>query len=88
MNEREPDHWLVKPGTIRLLKFVSIGVLIVTVLLQLVIKIKGYFGVDDWTGFGAVFGFSCCLAMVLIAKALGFVLKRNDDYYLRDEADD
>ena len=88
MNEREPDHWLVRPGTIRWIWRISIAVLAITVLLQLVIKIKGYFGADGWLGFGAVFGFLSCLAMVLVAKGLGFVLKRDDDYYLKDLADD
>ena len=88
MNEREPDHWLVRPETIRWIWRVSLAVLAITVLLQLVIKIKGYFGVDGWLGFGAAFGFLSCLAMVLVAKGLGFLLKRDEDYYRRDLADD
>ena len=88
MNEREPDHWLVRPETIRWIWRVSLAVLAITVLLQLVIKIKGYFGVDGWLGFGAAFGFLSCLAMVLVAKGLGFLLKRDEDYYRRDPADD
>ena len=88
MSDREPDHWLVRPDTIRWIWRVSIAVLVLTVLLELVIKIKGYFGVDDWLGFGAAFGFLSCLAMVLVAKALGFVLKRDEDYYREESADD
>ena len=88
MNEREPDHWLVRPGTIRWIWRISIAVLAITVLLQLVVKIKGYFGPDGWLGFGAAFGFLSCLAMVLVAKGLGVVLKRGDDYYVKDLADD
>ena len=88
MNERKPDHWLARPETIRRIWRVSIAVLVITVLLEFVIKIKGYFGVDDWLGFGAAFGFLSCLAMVLVAKALGFVLKRDEDYYREDTADD
>ena len=57
------------------------AVLALTVLAQLVIGIKGYFGVDGWFGFGAAFGFLSCLAMVLVAKGLGFFLKRDQDYY-------
>ena len=87
MNHREPDHWLVRPETIRWIWRISIVVLAVTVLLQLVIKIKGYFGIDGWFGFGAVFGFLSCLLMVLFAKALGVILKRPNDYY-RERDDD
>jgi len=88
MNHREPDHWLVRPETIRWIWRISIVVLAITVLLQLVIKVKGYFGVDGWIGFGAVYGFLACLAMVLVAKGLGFALKRDEDYYRRDLSDD
>ena len=88
MSERERDHWLVRPETIRWIWRVSIAVLVITVLLQLVIKVKGYFGVDGWIGFGAAYGFLSCLAMVLVAKALGIALKRDEDYYRRDLSDD
>jgi len=88
MNERQPDHWLVRPATIRWIWRVSIAVLALAVLLQLVIKVKGYFGVDGWLGFGAAFGFLSCLVMVLVAKVLGFVLKRDEDYYERGAGDD
>ena len=88
MNKHEPDHWLVRPATIRWIWRISIAVLAITVLLQFAIKVKGYFGVDGWLGFGAAFGCLSCLAMVLVAKGLGFVLKRDEDYYKGDLADD
>ena len=75
------DHWLARPATIKLLWRVFAIVLAVTVVVQLVIGVKGYFSVDGWFGFGAAFGFLSCVAMVLVAKALGFVLKRDTDYY-------
>ena len=75
------DHWLARPSTIRLLWWVFAVVLALTVLAQILISVKGYFGVDGSFGFGAWYGFLSCLAMVLVAKGLGFVLKRRDDYY-------
>ena len=54
MNRPESDHWLVRPATVRLLWRMFIAVLAATVLAQLAIKAKGYFGVDGWFGFGAV----------------------------------
>ncbi|MBX2857493.1 MAG: hypothetical protein KTR17_02430, partial [Cellvibrionaceae bacterium] len=62
------DHWLVRPKTVTWLIRLSIGVLALTILAQLVIKIKGYVGYDGWFAFGAVFGFLCCVAMVVVAK--------------------
>ncbi len=84
---RESDHWLARPSTIKLLWRVFAVVLIALVALQLIVKIKGYFTVDSWFGFGAAFGFLACLAMVLVAKGLGFFLKRPETYYAEDDKD-
>lgn len=88
MKAPEPDHWLVRPSTIRLIWRISLAVLMLTVVLQIGIPIKGYFGVDGWFGFGAAFGFLACLAMILVAKALGLVLKRDEGYYTPGKDDD
>ena len=88
MSQRpEDDAWLVRPATIRLLWWALWIVLALTVAAHFVIKVKGYFGIDAWYGFGAAFGFLCCLLMVVIAKGLGFLLKRDENYY-REEQDD
>ena len=79
--ETPDDHWLTRPATIRRLWIALYAILALTVLAQLGIKVKGYFGIDGWFGFGAIFGFASCVAMVLVAKALGAVLKRPEDYY-------
>jgi sterol desaturase/sphingolipid hydroxylase (fatty acid hydroxylase superfamily) len=81
------DAWLARPSTIRLLWWVFGVVLALSVAAQLIIKVKGYYGVDDWPGFAAVYGFVACLAMVLVAKVLGWLLKRPEDYY-RERQDD
>jgi sterol desaturase/sphingolipid hydroxylase (fatty acid hydroxylase superfamily) len=88
MNDPRDDSWLVRPTTIRLLWRLFIIVLALTVLAQLVFKVKGYFGVDGWFGFAAVFGFGACLIMVLLAKLLGGLLKRDESYYDEGNADD
>jgi uncharacterized membrane protein len=83
---RRNDAWLARPTTIRLLWWVFAAVLALSVTAQVLFKVKGYFGADGWFAFGAVYGFLSCLAMVLVAKGLGYVLKRKQDYYR--EADD
>ena len=89
MNERPSEpHWLVRPRTIRRLWQVFAGVLALTVLAQLLMPVKGYFGIDKLFAFGAVFGFVSCVAMVLIAKALGYFIKRDENYYREDGHDD
>ena len=75
------DAWLARPESIRLMWRIFWAVLALTVVVQLGIKVKGYFGVDGWFAFGAVYGFVCCLAMVIFAKVLGYFLKRDENYY-------
>ncbi len=90
MNDGKPQdtNWLERPETIRRLWWGSGIVLALTVLLQFVIPVKGYFGVDGWPAFGAVFGFLSCLIMVLVAKGLGYLLKRPEDYYTGRESEE
>ncbi len=88
MTEEPKEHWLVRPETIRKLWWGFSVVLALTVIAQLAIYVKGYFVVDGWFGFGAVYGFASCVLMVLFAKALGVVLKRPNDYYKESEGDD
>ena len=88
MKQQQNDHWLVRPDSIRLMWRVFWAVLALTVLLQIFIKVKGYFGIDGWIGFGAAFGFFSCVAMIVVAKGLGFILKRDQDYYRPEEDDD
>lgn len=79
-HESEP-HWLVRPGTIRILWIVFIIVLALTVVPDPFIHQHDYFGIEDSFGFFAWFGFLSCVAMVLLAKLMGFVLKRKEEYY-------
>ena len=80
-DDQNTEHWLVRATTIAWLWRISIVILALTVLAQFVFPMKGYFGIDGWIGFGALYGFVACLAMVLVAKALGLVLKRQENYY-------
>ena len=77
----QTDNWLARPATVKLIWRAFALVLVVTVLAQLAVSVKGYFLVDGWFGFGAVFGFLSCLAMVLVAKCLGYLVKRREKYY-------
>ncbi len=80
----QDDHWLARPRTIRRLWQGFWVVLALTVLAQAVYPVKGYFGVDGWPAFAAGFGFLSCVVMVLVAKGLGVLLKREEGYYRDD----
>lgn len=75
------NHWLTRPQTVRKLWIAFAVVLSLTVALEFIINVKGSFGIDDRFGFGAWFGFGACVAMVLVARVLGWWLKRPEDYY-------
>jgi len=77
----EQKHWLVRPATIRLLWRWGIGILVVLVLGDFFVHPHEYFGIDGTFGFNSWYGFSTCVAMVLVAKGLGLFLKRKDTYY-------
>jgi hypothetical protein len=56
-------------------------VLIMTLVAEFFIPGKTPFSSSQWWGFGAVFGFFACTAMVVAAKLLGYLLKRPESYY-------
>jgi len=76
-----PEHWLVRPATIRMLWIVSAVVLVILTVLDLVIKKKSHFAAEDLFGFGSFYGFIACVVLVFGSKALGAFLKRPDTYY-------
>jgi hypothetical protein len=77
------DHWLTRERTIKTLWIVFAIVLAATVLLDLIVHHHPYFGLEGSFGFGAWFGFASCVALIMAAKALGWMLKRPDTYYDR-----
>lgn len=74
-------HWLTRPETIKKLWWVFIIVLAMTVAAELFVVHEAYFGIDGTFGFNAWYGFLTCAVMILVAKLIGFVLKRPDSYY-------
>jgi hypothetical protein len=66
---------------IRRLWLAFIAVLVATLLAQLAVPVHPHFAVERLFGFNAIYGFLACAALILIAKGLGVLLKRRDDYY-------
>lgn len=73
--------WLTRPGSIRKLWIAFIAVLTATVIADLVIHRHAYFVADGTFAFYGWYGFMTCVGLILIAKLLGVMLKRKDDYY-------
>ena len=79
-------HWLTRPETVRKAWWVFGAILALTVLAQFFIPVKGTFALESTFGFAAWYGFFACVAMVLVAKALVWWLKRPEGYYAEDDA--
>lgn len=81
------QHWLTRPETIRKLWRLFIAVLAAVVLAEVLVPREAHFDVDRLFSFYALFGFVACAVLIVVAKALGVLLKRPDTYY-DDEAGD
>lgn len=66
---------------IRTLWQVFIAILAFAVLAELFVSHEAHFAVERVFGAYAIYGFVACAALIIIAKALGLLLKRRDDYY-------
>lgn len=80
------QHWLTRAETVRKLWWVLIAVLAATLAAEVFIDHEPYFGIDGTFGFNAWYGFAVCAAMIMLAKLVGLVLKRPDNYY--EDGDD
>ena len=81
-------HWLDRPKNVRWIWRGFLVVLALTVLAEALIQLHPHFALESLFGFHAWFGLLSCAAMILVAKALGLLLKRNDSYYADGERDD
>lgn len=77
----DPQHWLVKPGTIKLLWLAGIALLAYVTWLGTTVHPHATFGIEASLGFYSWYGFITCVAMVVFAKLLGLVLSKKDTYY-------
>lgn len=68
----------------RLPWLIFICVLATTIVAGLFVDRHANFRLDGSLAFNAWFGFAVCIAMIVIAKLLGRLLHRKDDYYDRD----
>ncbi len=75
------EHWLIRPGSIRILWLVFIASLALTIVAEFFVTHEPYFGIDGYFAFNAWFGLLACAALIIFAKGLGAFLKRPDDYY-------
>ncbi len=79
--EQQELHWLVRKSTIRKLWWGGGVVLAALAVGDVGVHGHAAFAIDGTFAFYAWYGLGSCVAMVLFAKVLGWVLKRPDSYY-------
>lgn len=79
--QRSDDHWLTRPQSLRWLRIGCACILLATVGAQFFIPIPGSFALSGAFAFAAWFGFGACVALVLLARILGWLLERPETYY-------
>lgn len=86
MSQEKQKHWLYREENRPKLWYFQIAILILGIIPEFFIHHHAYFEaqgiqVDSRAGFYAWYGFTTCAVMVIVAKLLGALLKRKDDYY-------
>ncbi len=77
----ERKRWLDNPRNVNWIVrgvFIAAGVMI---LFDLLYHKHPHFGLEGIFGFYGIYGFVACVALVIAAKGLRVLLKRDEDYY-------
>ena len=78
---RERRYWLDDPANVRRIVWGLVAVCVFVVAADLFYKKHAHYGLENWLGFDGAFGFVSCVFLVLTAKRLRKILKRDEDYY-------
>ncbi len=77
----EKTYWLDRPANVNKVVYALYAVCAMLVLADLLYHKHVHFDFEKWFGFFGFFGFVACVGLVLAAKVLGVLLKRDEDYY-------
>lgn len=86
-NPKKEFNWFDHASSRRLLWWLLWITCGLTVVAEVFIHRHPHFDVDGFFAFYGIMGFIGCAAMILGAKALGFILKRGEEYYGDEEED-
>lgn len=76
-----PPAWLERPEVRRFLWRALFLACILSLIAECYVHRKGHFGFDGSIGFFAILGFGACAASLFLAKGLGRLLRRPENYY-------
>lgn len=60
---------------------IFIAILVLSVVAQFLVESHPHFAPEHLFGWNALYGFLACAALIVLAKALGLLIKRNERYY-------
>ncbi|MEV4477665.1 hypothetical protein [Nonomuraea sp. NPDC049504] len=87
MNDDDDRRWLDEPRNVTRIVY-GLAVLCALLFAADLFYVKHpHFAVEGWFGFYAVYGFVGAVALVIVAKALRRLLRRDEDYYERGRDD-
>ena len=84
MNDQPSEHkryWLDDPRNVRTIYRSLIVVCALLLLADAIYHKHVILAAEAWFGFYGIFGFVACVALVLAAKELRKILKRDETYY-------
>lgn len=81
MSERR--RWLDEPRNVTRLVYCLAALCVLALVADFFYAKQPHFDVEEWPGFYAVFGFVVSMSLVLAAKQLRRVLRRDENYYER-----
>ncbi len=77
-------RWLDEPRNVTRVVYGLVALCGVAVVADLFYDKHPHFGVEGWFAFYPVYGFAGSVLLVLAAKRLRGILRRDEDYYERD----
>lgn len=87
MND-DDRRWLDEPRNVTRIVYALAALCALALLADFGYLKYPHFEVERWPGFYAVYGFGVSVSLVLAAKQLRKVLRRDEDYYERPGQDD
>ena len=83
----EKKWWLDNPDNVRLILWALVIICAALFIADFLYEKHGHFGFEEWPGFYAWYGFLSYCTIVLSAKQLRKLLKREETYYEPEDSD-
>ncbi len=83
LGDGNSPRWLDDPRNVDRIVYALYSVSALLLIIDPFIHKHGPFAIEHWWGFYGIYGFVCCVFLVLAAKELRKLVSRQEDYYDR-----